>query len=335
MTGSMTKSKRSRKQNQPGQWIKDILRSGSKSELLKVLRENLESGPFMHYWNRARQWQVWIALALGSYLAMWLGFRFGDRFGLLMGFFLAVGLCALVVFYDDWRLDTHFAGLDLEGTDPYGVIETTRKLAHTLHLPLPHLRLVENLTPFVFSAGLTRRRLRIFLSSAALKRLEPEELKAVLAYQLMRFHTAQTRVATATAALSDLLFVISGAFDAALFLRIFLPLFTGRSPRRSCPGPFTWAMLPFATMFLRLVIHRKSISAVDHLTANRFGCTENLARALVKLDSYGKTLPLDVNAAEASLFTVDPLASSNWSKWTSVQPPIQERVLALAGRYPL
>jgi heat shock protein HtpX len=60
-----------------------------------------------------------------------------------------------------------------------------------------------------------------------------------------------------------------------------------------------------------------------------------LAQALTKLDAYNKTLPLDVNLAEAALFVVDPLAKHGWSSWASVQPSIEDRVRNLVGRYPL
>ena len=300
----------------------------------RALKDRLEVGPGLH---RLRQTQVWIALALASLALTWGGMKLGDRFGFLIGFFLAVGLNALVMFYDDWRLNSQFPGHDLEGRDPWNCLFMTRHLVRQLaaksgrSFPMPTLREVPSETPFVFASGLTSKRLRISISTAAMHRLEADELGAVIGFQLMRFHTDQLRVTTAAAALSDLIFTLAGALDAAFFLRFFLR----QQPRRSCPGPVTWLILPFVIAFLRLVIQRKSMLAIDHLTAETFGCGPALARALVKLDAYNKTLPSDVNCAEACLFTVDPLASLESSHWASVQPPIDERIRSLTGHYPM
>ena len=302
------------------------------SELARILHDRLEVGPTLH---RLRQAQVWIVLAIASIVLMWGGMKLGGRFGLLVGFLLALSFNALIYFYDQWRLTPRFDGPEFEGQDPWGCLAITRRLVQRLRqnspFPTPSLRKFDCDTPMVLASGLTSRNLRLFISTGALKRLSPEELEAAIAFQLIRFHTNQLRLATAAAAFADMMLTLAAALDAGFFLRFFL----GREPRRNCPGPVTWCFRPFVIMFLRLVMHRKSFSAVDQLTAETFGCTQTLARTLVKLDAYNKTLPANVNYAEASLCIVDPLAGLPESSWASIQPPIESRVKALVGHFPL
>jgi heat shock protein HtpX len=112
-------------------------------------------------------------------------------------------------------------------------------------------------------------------------------------------------------------------------------IFRNRPLKRWCQGPFTFISLPFVAIFLRLVIRRSSTLLCDTQAGATFGDVGTLAQALTKLDAYNKTLPLDVNLAEAALFVVDPLAKHGWSSWASVQPSIEDRVRNLVGRYPL
>lgn len=301
-------------------------------ELARILHERLEVGPTLH---RLRQIQVWLALGLASLALMWGGMKLGGRFGLLVGFLLALSFNALIFFYDQWRLNTQFAGPELEGQDPWGCLAITRRLVYRLRqnspFPMPTLQKFECDTPMVLASGLMSKRLRVYISTGAMQKLAPEELEAAIGFQLIRFYTNQLRLATAAAALADMLTTLAAALDAGLFLRFFL----GREPRRNCPGPFSWCLRPFVILFLRLVIHRKSILAVDHMTAETFDCGPTLARTLVKLDSYNKTLPANVNYAEASLCIVDPLAGLPESSWATVQPSIATRVKALVGHFPL
>lgn len=301
-------------------------------EFLRTLNERLETATALHY---VRQSQVWIVLALASLALMWGGMKLGDRFGLLIGFLLALGFNALVIFYDQWRVNSRFSGPELEGRDPWGCLSTARELVQILRqtasFPMPIVRKIENETPLILASGLTSSRLQVIISTGAIEKLEPRELRAAMAFQLMRFHTNQLRVATAAAALADLVLTFAASLDAAFFLRIFL----GREPRRCCPGPISWLVRPFAIAFLRLVIPRKSILALDHLTAQTFDCGPELAQTLIKLDAYNKTMPADVNYAEASLAIVDPLAGISSTHWASVQPPIRKRIDTLTGRFPL
>src|SRR6476469_2659052 len=139
----------------------------------------------------------------------------------------------------------------------------------------------------------------------------------------MRFQLGQTRTTTAIVAFADLWLILVGALDAAFMLRF---VFKKRPLKKWNQGPFTLISFPFVALFLRLVIRRSKAFRADRRAAETFGDEKVLAQALLKLDAYSKTLPLDVNLAEAALFLVNPLASYSWSRWASVQPPIEERV---------
>jgi heat shock protein HtpX len=270
-------------------------------------------------------------LAAMAFVLTWGGYEIWDRYGLLVGFFTSLALISFIFYYDDWKMAARFPANELEGRDAYGVLRLTRESARRLSMPMPRVLEVPSATPFVFSVGLTRSRLKIFLSTSAIQKLTPDELRALLTFELVRFRTGLTRTTTAAAAFTEIWLTITGTLDAAFLLRLVFR----RKLYRYCPGPFTWLSLPFVGLFLRLVIRGGRLRYADRRTGEITGNPRALAEALIKLDAYNKTLPLDLTLSEASHFAVNPLARFEWSRWTTIHPSIRSRVRALTGQFPL
>jgi len=251
----------------------------------------------------------------------------------LIGFFVALGLNALVFFYDEWRLLSLFPSTEIEGRDPWGLVALNRSLAKKHGLPTPSLYEVASETPFIFSAGLIPARLKIFVSTSLVRRLNADELTALFTHELLRSHVGLTQLTTAAVSVADMWLIVARFIDALLTARF---IWARRSKQaRLCFGPITTVSFPFVVIFLRLIIRRKRYLFVDRMAASQIGQEKLLVSALVKLDSYGKNLPLDVNIAEAALFSVNPLSLYKWSRWAAVQPSLESRTIALTGHFPL
>lgn len=283
--------------------------------------------------ERVNHAKLWLTLAFVSLTFMIGGYHFKDRNGLVIGFFVALAMNALVFFYDEWRLLDIFPATEIEGRDPWGLLALTRCLARASGAPQPSLYEIPSETPFLFSAGLIPTRLKIFVSSSLVKRLTADELQAVITHELLRSQTGITQLATAAAAIADLWLMAARTVDAVLTMR-FLWARRRRKSRVFC-GPLSCLSFPVVALFLRLVIRRKNYLSVDRMAASQIGKESALVTAFMKLDAYGKNLPLDVNLAEAALFTVNPLSLYRWSRWTSVQPSLEIRATALTGHFPL
>lgn len=274
--------------------------------------------------------KVWLFMAGFSFLLVWAGFRFFERFGLLVGFFLAMSLNVLVLTYSEWRVVPRFQGQELEGVDAWGLLRLVKSMARTAGVDTPTLVLLENEIPFALSAGVFRPQTRIFFSTGLLDRLTIDEVRAVIGYHIERLKNEQTRATTAISALASLFLILAGALDAALLVHLWR-----KNASRAYPGPFTFLISPFVSLLMRLAVRRTAVLRTDRATADRHGNALTLARALGKLDAYNKTMPFDANLAEAALFVVNPLARDNWGRMLSTQPTVEERVRALVGRYPI
>src|SRR4051812_48367303 len=84
--------------------------------------------------------KLWLILGLASVGISIGGYHFGDRYGLVVGFFIALGLDALIFFYDEWRLLNQFPSEEIEGNDAWGLNSLARRLAKRLGHRTPSLR---------------------------------------------------------------------------------------------------------------------------------------------------------------------------------------------------
>lgn len=293
--------------------------------------------------DSVRAAKVWVVLGAIS-LALIFGGHAMGRFGLLIGFLLALSINSIVYFYADIRIAKLFSGRELEGQDPWGLRRQTKELARAIGAKTPNLVIIQSSTPLAFSAGLIPQQARIYLSSELLKRLTNDEIRIVLAYELHRLKTQQTSSATAASALVGLITLTASMIDDILLFRWvgdFLP--SVRAKRETLLknagiilGPMTLLVSPLVALLVRLSVSRKALIASDRIAGEttRTGAG-TVARTLWKLDSYAKTRPFPVNLAEAHLFTVSPLTRYPLWRFASAQPPIEARLKALTGHEPL
>ena len=292
----------------------------------------LTSNPVTEFIFRFR---VAIALVAIVLVFSWAGFHFGDRYGLLIGFFSAMTLNALIFFYVERRISNLFESRELEGVDPDGILRIVREEARRLSVRTPSVHLIKIDTPTAFSAGLFATGAKLYLSRGLIKRLDSSEVALVISYELERLKHEQTQSLTAMSAVASLIATICNAFDAVItFPFTFLSGTQSRELRKY--GPLTLITSPIVAGLVRIGSTRGSILKIDKRIGDRIGGnSESWAQTLWKLESYNKTLPLDVNLAEAPLFTVNPLSRMGLYGFASVQPSVETRVRALTGRFPL
>jgi heat shock protein HtpX len=285
-----------------------------------------EWGP-VHFLRKAK---VWIVLVLTTLFFSWSGYQIADRYGLLVGFFLAMALNSIVFFYVDWRLAGLFSGLELEGNDPWGILRVTRDESVRIGVAAPRVILLKSDAPASFSAGLFTRSAHLFLTEGLVRRLTENELRMLIAYETRKIKEDITQRATAAAAIASLVATTANAFDSVLFLP-----FKRENRQLRSNGPMTLLTSPFVALLLRFGVSHRSTLLLDRKVADSADRIELWAQTLQKMDSYSKTIPLDVNLAEAALFTVNPLARLGWCQFASVQPSLKTRLVSLTGRFPI
>jgi heat shock protein HtpX len=88
-------------------------------------------------------------------------------------------------------------------------------------------------------------------------------------------------------------------------------------------------LAPIAAMIIQMAISRAREYGADETGAKILGDPLPLARALEKMETVNRTVPMQVNPATAHQFTVQPLSGGLMMGLFSTHPPIAERVAKL------
>jgi heat shock protein HtpX len=93
---------------------------------------------------------------------------------------------------------------------------------------------------------------------------------------------------------------------------------------------------PIAAMLIQMAISRSREYLADAKGAEFLGEPFGLAKALEKLGSYSRRLPMSASPATAHMFIVNPLSGGAIAHLFSTHPPLEERIARLRGstRFP-
>ena len=186
-------------------------------------------------------------------------------------------------------------------------------------MPDPAVHIISHPSAQVFAYARRQRHTRLFLTEGALKLLSPQELEAVLTFEILSMDRSMPILNYWVAAILDLKFRFGKMIEGALTF-IF-----GWSPALS-----VWFTRPASWFLHFLLLSRQDFQKTDKRAAMMIGNREDLARALWKMDAYARTKPWRESWVFAHMCIVSPLPH-----WTGAQPPLKRRIKDLLGRYPL
>jgi heat shock protein HtpX len=275
--------------------------------------------------------RTWVFLTAMMMLIIVGSQAIGGRAGLLWGVSLALTLNALIFLYPQFRLETFFRGKELEGSDPWGVLKSVRKLANKARIPTPKVYVIDSKCPQAMVAGRSKKAARITLTQGLLDLLTQEELHAIIAYQVASIHKQDIVAHTVAASIIDFLMTVAGALD------IVFHVLSGakRSNKTLQSHLFSFLVSPLASFFLHLEIGRSSYLKTDKLAASWLDDPRPLASAIWKLHSYRLTRPMHVPLAMAHFWVINPITTNGWRKQFLIQPGLKTRIKNLMGYYPI
>jgi heat shock protein HtpX len=277
------------------------------------------------------QTRFWMVLVLFSIGVMVLGRWLGDRSGLLWGFSIAFSVNCLFYFYSDRRLIHLFRARRIEGQDPWHVLRMVRELCQRAGLAIPAVYIVDSPSAQILAAGRSGFSGRIILTEGLLRTLDPAELKAVLAVQVIHLKSNNSYAFSAVGLFVGMVLTSTRFLDRWLRLLIDAP----RDIEERQGGYLTGVIAPLAAGLLRLCISKGSFLEADAKAGDLSGDRSALARALWKLDSLAQTRPLRVPASLGHMFIVNPLTRKGWFRYFRIQPDLATRTRHLVGQYPL
>jgi heat shock protein HtpX len=253
------------------------------------------------------------------------GGYFGGQSGMVMALILAGAMNVFMYFTSDKMvLRMYKAQVVTEAQAPqlYRMVDRLRQRAG---LPMPTVAVAPHDQPNAFATGRNPEHAVVCVTEGIMKLMTEEEIEGVIAHELAHIKNRDMLLMTITA-------TMAGAISN---LPMMAYMFGGRDDEdggNPLIGLVAMLLAPLAAMLVQMAISRQREFKADAVGAEIAGRPIGLARALEKLESAARQIPMDVSPAAAPLAQVNPLAAfsgSGMMKLFSTHPPTAERVAKL------
>jgi heat shock protein HtpX len=259
------------------------------------------------------------------------------NFGLVPMLVIIVGL-AFFQYYTSDKLALRAAGAKVvtaeEAPELHAMVE---RLCAMANLPKPRIAVVDSDVPNAFATGRNPKHAAVAVTQGLWRRLEPQEIEAVLGHELSHIANRDVLVMTVASFFAML---------AALLTRfgLYAGMFGGfgggnRSNNGNNQVPiwlivFLVSVIVYAISFILIrTISRYREYAADRGSAIITGAPENLMSALQKISSGITQIPQrDLREVQGmnAFFIIPTNWKTNMSEWMMDHPPLEKRLAALS-----
>lgn len=271
-------------------------------------------------------------LVLLTVFLVFIGDHFGGRNGMVLAFVLSVVFNFGTYFFSDKLALSMYRAQPVTREQLPRVYNVVERLSAKQNLPLPKIYVIPSESSNAFATGRNPKHASVTVTHGILNLLDDEELEGVLAHELG--HVRNRDILTSSIAAT-----LAGAITMMARMGYWASMFGGYGGRddRDRGGGFTGLLMlilaPIAATLIQLAISRSREYEADATGARETGNPYALARALQKLDTYSRRIPLQASPATAHLFIVAPLLGSGGiANLFSTHPPIKDRIHRLIGR---
>jgi heat shock protein HtpX len=200
-----------------------------------------------------------------------------------------------------------------------------RDLAARARIPVPRLYVMPGEQCNAFATGRDPEHAAVAVTEGLLTRLEPDHVRAVVAHEFAHIRNHDILVSSIAA-------MVAGAISAATaFLQLSF-LFGGSEdddgPLGALGAIAVMILAPIGALLLQLGVSRQREYLADATAAEMLGDGRPLADALQEI-AGDRADPLDVPAATAPMYILNPLRGDQVAKLFSTHPPVRDRVRRL------
>jgi heat shock protein HtpX len=259
-------------------------------------------------------------------LGNWLGGRSGMVF--------ALGLAAVMNFGSYWFSDKivlkMYRARPVSPSDAPRLHAIVDRLVARAELPKPALYVLPQPAPNAFATGRNPSHAAVAVTAGLMEAMDDEEIEGVVAHELAHIKNRDILIGSIAA-------TIAGAITMLATMARWGAMLGGFGGRNDRDGGILGLLVmtlvaPIAALVIQMAVSRSREYAADATGAHIAGSPHGLARALEKLGTYSKRIPMQSNPATSHMFIVKPLSRGGAMGLFSTHPPIEERIRRLLGR---
>lgn len=272
------------------------------------------------------------AMLLGLLTALIIiaGGAVGGRGGMMIALVLAAGMNFFSYWFSDKIVLKMTKAQPLSEAEAPRVHAITNSLCARAGIPAPKIYLLPKEAPNAFATGRNPEHAAMAVTAGLVHMMDEAELEGVIAHELSHIKHRDILISSIAA-------TIGGAVMVLASIARWGAIFGGYGSSRDDDGGgiipilLTAILAPVAAMLIQAAISRSREFEADAGAAAMTGNPDGLARALLKLDSASKRIPMRVSHTASHMFIVKPLGGRGLAGLFSTHPPIEERVTRLRG----
>jgi heat shock protein HtpX len=272
-----------------------------------------------------------VLLAAMGALIMGIGSFFGQG-GLIIGLIFALVFVGGSYWFSDTiaiKAARARPVTEQEMPEYYAIV---RELTTKAGMPMPKLYVSPEPQPNAFATGRNPNHAAVAVTQGILQVLDWDELRGVLAHEISHVENRDILISSVAAAVA---LAITFAARMAMWGAIF-----GGGGRDNENGGNVFGLIammilaPIAAAILQMALSRSREYEADRSGARLLGDGEPLARALQKIESYAKQVPMNIDPAHATAFIINPFSGRKvqFSNLFTSHPPTEDRVARLRSR---
>jgi heat shock protein HtpX len=272
-----------------------------------------------------------ILLAVMTALILWIGQMFGGRQGMIIALIFAAGMNFFSYWFSDKIVLKMYRASEVTPQQAPELYDIVRTLTGQAGLPMPKIYVIPQEAPNAFATGRNPENAVVAVTEGLLHIMDRNEVMGVLAHELGHVKNRDILISSIAATLAGAVMLLATMARWSAF-------FGGmRSDNEEGGGNFIGLiamsiLAPLAAMVIQMAISRSREYQADATGARFAGTPEGLARALEKLGSYSRRIPMKANPSTAHMFIVNPLSGRSLMNLFSTHPPLEERIARLRGQ---
>jgi len=247
------------------------------------------------------------------------------------GLVIGIGLAAATNLFSWYQSDkialAVYNAQPVSAAEAPGLYRIVEKLSNRANIPMPGLYIVPSPTANAFATGRDPEHAAVAVTAGILDILPEDELEGVIAHELTHIINRDTLTQAVAA-------TVAGAVSFLAQMLSYSMWFGGGSRDNERGGNAlgvlaTVIFAPLAATVIQLAISRTREFSADAGAAKLTGNPRALARALQRLESTAKQMPLNANPAFEPLLIIHPISGQFLGNLFSSHPATEARVEAL------